>query len=154
MQGCCPSDHDYGKIVQQFQKAEEIQEKRRLRMSCAINNIVCISSGSFVVFTHCGQTWKVCNEKMDTYRVSHFHFWLFKILSIRNMCFWSHVCKANMCLGGVHLLEFCSCLFTILEKKCTSLKFILALSTWDQKCTFQSSKLLKSQKWHYSQLFV
>ena len=55
MQGCCPSDHDYGKIVQQFQKAEEIQEKRCLGMSCAINNIVCISSGSIVVFTHCGQ---------------------------------------------------------------------------------------------------
>ena len=49
MQGRCPSDHDYGKIVQQFQKAEEIQEKRCLGMSCAINNIVCISSGSIVV---------------------------------------------------------------------------------------------------------
>ena len=68
MQGCCPSDHDYGKIVQQFQKAEEIQEKRCLGMSCAINNIVCISSGSIVVFTHCGQIRKVSNGK-NNYRL-------------------------------------------------------------------------------------
>ena len=57
------------------------------------------------------------------------------------MHFWTHVGKAKMCLRGVHLFWFFSCMFTFFQlivynfqNKCTPFKRILALPTWVQKC--------------------